>query len=304
MLTFELLRYLKDKVSKPDFSLSTLVDVSSHHESGNSPNSKKPKISIIVPTRDKAGLLKSCLLSVKKSTKILDVELIIVDNDSIEIESKNLFEELKSEGALILKYQGNFNYSAICNLAATHATGEYLCFLNNDTEVITPEWLTSMVEHASEPTVGLVGAVLLYPDKTLQHMGISLGMFGGIAGHPSRGKSSEECLPEHCFKVSGVTFACAVISRAKFEGLGGLDEKFPVGFNDVDISIRATSAGLDNVLCTRSILTHTESQTRPRGNSLRGISTSLREVLAFLRKHPARHSDRFFQRRVSSKKLV
>jgi GT2 family glycosyltransferase len=273
--------------------------MSSHHISGKTSISSKPKISIIVPTRDKPGLLKTCLDGVKKTTANLDIELLIVDNDSIEIESKVLFEELKSQGAVILKYSGNFNYSAICNLAAGSATGEYLCFLNNDTEVITPEWITSMVEHASQPTVGLVGAVLLYPDKTLQHMGISLGMAGGIAGHPYRGISSQECLPEQCFEVSGVTFACAVISKAKFDALGGLDEQFPVGFNDVDISIRASSNGLRNVLCTKSILTHAESQSRPKGKSLKAIISSLREVLTFLRVHPKSNSDRFFQRRVS-----
>ena len=299
MLAFELLRYLKDRFSKPEFMLSNLVDMGSHHSSGKSSITSKPKISIIVPTRDKAGLLRNCLESVKKTTADLDIELVIVDNDSVEIESKKFFEELKSQGAVILEYPGAFNYSAICNLAARNATGEFLCFLNNDTEAITQEWLTSMVEHASDPAVGLVGAVLLYPDKTIQHMGISLGMAGGIAGHPHRGKSAQEYLPDHCFEVSGVTFACAVISKTKFDALGGLDEKFPVGFNDVDISVRSISSGLHNVICTKSTLTHAESQSRPKGKSLRGIISSVREVITFLRVHPKSHSDRFFQKRVS-----
>jgi GT2 family glycosyltransferase len=277
-----------------------LVDHTSHHSSSEVRAYPNEKISIIIPTRDKPELLKNCIDSVRNTTSDLDIELVVVDNDSRETESKELFDELKVHGAVILKYPGSFNYSAICNLAAQNATGDYLCFLNNDTEVITPGWLTSMVEHASQPNVGLVGAVLLYPDKTLQHMGIALGMAGGIAGHPYRGKSSQECLPDKCFEVSGVTFACAVISKAKFDSLGGLDEKFPVGFNDVDISIRSSASGFKNVLCTKSVLTHAESQSRPRGKSLKGIISSLREVVAFLRIHPNNHSDRFFQRRVSS----
>jgi GT2 family glycosyltransferase len=304
VLLVEFFRYAKDRLTKPKVTLTKLVDLTTHHGATEAIGNPIGKVSIIIPTRDNVSLLKSCINSIFETTEYKNFEILVVNNDSSKTETLEYLLALQNQGIKVIDYPHKFNFSAICNFAASKATGEYLCFLNNDTTILLPNWLSSMVEHASEPTVGLVGAVLLYPDKTLQHMGISLGMFGGIAGHPSRGKSSEECLPEHCFKVSGVTFACAVISRAKFEGLGGLDEKFPVGFNDVDISIRASSAGLDNVLCTRSILTHTESQTRPRGNSLRGISTSLREVLAFLRKHPARHSDRFFQRRVSSKKLV
>ena len=300
MLIFEIFRYVKDRLTKRNITLVNLVDHTSHHSFSEARAHRNKKISIIIPTRDKPQLLKNCIDSVRNTTSDLDIELVVVDNDSRETESKELFDELKVQGAVILKYPGSFNYSAICNLAAQNSTGDYLCFLNNDTEVISPEWLSSMVEHASQPTVGLVGAVLLYPDKTLQHMGIALGMAGGIAGHPYRGKSSQECLPDNCFEVSGVTFACAVISKVKFDALGGLDEKFPIGFNDVDISIRSTASGLHNVLCTKSVLTHAESQSRPKGKSFKGILSSLREVVAFLRIHPNNHSDRFFQRRVSS----
>ena len=300
MLIFEIFRYVKDRLTKRNITLVNLVDHTSHHSFSEARAHRNKKISIIIPTRDKPQLLKNCIDSVRNTTSDLDIELVVVDNDSRETESKELFDELKMQGAVILEYPGSFNYSAICNLAAQNSTGDYLCFLNNDTEVISPEWLSSMVEHASQPTVGLVGSVLLYPDKTLQHMGIALGMAGGIAGHPYRGKSSQECLPDNCFEVSGVTFACAVISKAKFDALGGLDEKFPVGFNDVDISIRSTASGLHNVLCTKSVLTHAESQSRPKGKSLKGIISSLTEVVAFLRIHPNNHSDRFFQRRVSS----
>ena len=299
MLAFELVRYIIDRLRKPEFSLITTVDMSAHHASRQTLKLSRAKISIIIPTRDKSDLLRSCLATVNKTTVDLNVELVIVDNDSIEAKSQELFEDLKSHGAVVVKYPGSFNYSAICNLAASKTSGEYLCFLNNDTEVISPEWLLSMIEHASQPSVGLVGAVLLYPDNTLQHMGIALGMAGGIAGHPHRKGSRNEFLPDKCFEVSGVTFACAVISKAKFEALGGLDEKFPVGFNDVDISIKSRDSGFQNIICTRSVLTHAESQSRPTLKSLKGFISSIWEVVTFLRLHPKEHSDRFFHRRVS-----
>jgi GT2 family glycosyltransferase len=299
MLAFELFRYIIDRLRKPEFLLVNTVDMSAHHAASKAQDLSRAKISIIIPTRDKSDLLRRCLATVKKTSAGIDIELVIVDNDSIEAKSIELFEELKAQGAVILKYPGSFNYSAICNLAAQRATGDYLCFLNNDTEVISPEWLSSMVEHASQPTVGLVGSVLLYEDKTLQHMGIALGMAGGVAGHPHRGGNSKECLPDNCFEVSGVTFACAVISKAKFDALGGLDEKFPVGFNDVDISIKSRDSGFQNVICTWAVLTHAESQSRPTLRTLKGFVSSVWEVVTFLRLHPNEHSDRFFHRGMS-----
>jgi GT2 family glycosyltransferase len=241
---------------------------------------------------------------VKNTTSDLDIELVVVDNDSVEPETKTFLDELAAQGAVVLKYPGNFNYSAICNLAASNSSGKYLCFLNNDTEVISPTWLSSMVQHASQPSVGLVGSVLLYPDNSLQHMGISLGYAGSIAGHPYRGKSAKENVPDECFEVSGVTFACAVISKNNYDGLNGLDEVFPVGFNDVDISIRATDSNLHNVLCTRAVLTHAESQSRPTGKSLKGFLSSVRDVVTFLRRYPSRNSDRFFQKSVPVKEIL
>jgi GT2 family glycosyltransferase len=304
LLAKQFLSYVIDRVNKPEMTLGNLVDVSPHHSLVTIENTGKPKISVIIPTRDKSRLLRNCLATVRSTTGTLDIELIIVDNDSKETETKELLIELESQGAVIIKYPGKFNYSTICNLAASKAKGEYLCFLNNDTEIITQGWLESMIEHASQPSVGLVGAVLLYPNKTLQHMGISLGVAGGIAGHPHRGESMQEFVPNHCFEVSAVTFACAVISKAKFDSLGGLDPKFPVGFNDVDISIRAINIGFRNILCTKSVLTHAESQSRPSGKSIKGFVTALSEVVTFLRTHPKSDSDRFFQRRTSLEKRV
>jgi GT2 family glycosyltransferase len=202
--------------------------------------------------------------------------------------------QYQSEGVSILQYPGVFNYSAICNFAAAKATGEYLCFQNNDTEVISSNWLSSMVEHASKESTGIVGAVLSYPSGSIQHMGIALG-YTGIAGHPHRGKSKDGSVPESCFQVSAVTFACAVVSKSKFSAIGGLDEKFPSGFNDVDFSIRSSNQNYKNVVCVKSHLIHRESQSRPRTLSPKGLLRAVRDVLSILIKHEGMLREPFFE---------
>jgi GT2 family glycosyltransferase len=194
-----------------------------------------------------------------------------------------------------MEYSGSFNYSAICNFAASKASGDYLCFLNNDTEVTSNNWLSSMVQHAAQEETGIVGAVLSYPNGSIQHMGIALG-YTGIAGHPCRGESFDKYFPESCFEVSAVTFACALISTAKFWEIGALDENFPSGFNDVDISIRSSNRGYKNVLCIRAKLTHREFQTRPKTMSLSGFPQAVSDVLSILHKHGGGLRERFFSR--------
>jgi GT2 family glycosyltransferase len=275
------------------WSLSKLISFDSDHEAQLTTKSLEPKVSIIIPTRDKAKLIRACIDSLRKNTNYSNYELIIVDNGSIEPETLQLLAQYQSEGVSILQYLGKFNYSAICNFAATKATGEYLCFLNNDTEVVSGNWLSSMVEHASRSSTGLVGAVLSYPNGSIQHMGIALG-YTGIAGHPYRGESNQECVPENCFQVSAVTFACAVISATKFQQIGALDEKFPSGFNDVDISIRSSSHNYNNIVCVEAELIHREAQTRPKSLSLAGFSRAVNDVIGILRKHRTRLRDPFF----------
>jgi GT2 family glycosyltransferase len=238
-------------------------------------------------------MLAACIQSLVESTSYSNIELIVIDNDSVQPETKLLLAKLESQGVLVLDYEGSFNYSAICNYAAEQASGEYLCFLNNDTEVRNPEWLTSMVDHASQAETGIVGSVLVYPDGSLQHMGVALG-YNFIAGHPRRGKSPKTSVPRGCYKVSAVTFACAVISKTKFNQLGGLYDSLPSGFNDVDISIRALASGLENIICVNSTLTHHESQTRLKTKSLKGFVRAIRDSLTFLKKHPNKLREDFF----------
>jgi GT2 family glycosyltransferase len=223
--------------------------------------------------------------------------LIIVDNNSKEGRTALYLDVLRAEGVTIIGYPGKFNYSDICNFSAEKASGEYLCFLNNDTEALEPNWLSSMVDHASHKSTGLVGAVLTFPNGKLQHMGIALG-YTGVAGHPGRGQSANNYVPSNCYQVSAVTFACAVISANKFKSLGGLNPEFPVAFNDVDISIRAAKANLTNVICTHAHLLHGESQTRNRTFSFRGFLQGVNDVLLLLKKHSKSLSEDFFVRGV------
>jgi len=293
LLVLSVIGYIVRKFDTRSWRLSNLMSVDSDHDARETTGRLKPKVSIIIPTKNKTQLLRACVDSIRENTNYSNYEILIVDNSSIEPETKDLLAQFESEGVSILKHPGVFNYSAICNFAATKATGEYLCFLNNDTEVISKNWLSSMVEHASVSSAGLVGAVLSYPNGSIQHTGIALG-YTGIAGHPYRGESKKECVPESCFQVSAVTFACAMIETKKFWEIGALDENFPSGFNDVDISIRSSNHNYNNIVCVKAELIHREAQTRPKSLSFSGFSRAVTDVIGILRKHRTRLRDPFF----------
>jgi GT2 family glycosyltransferase len=301
LLVSSVFGYLARKLDNRSWILSKLISLDSDHDAGSIAKSLEPKVSIIIPTRDKAKLLRACIDSIRKNTNYPNYELLIVNNASIKPETIELLAQYQSEGASILQYPRTFNYSAICNFAATKATGEYLCFLNNDTEVVSTNWLSSMVEHASKESNGIVGAVLSYPNGSIQHTGIALG-YTGIAGHPYRSEPKKECVPGRCFQVSAVTFACALISASKFRELGALDEKFPSGFNDVDISIRSSNRNYKNVLCVKAQLIHQESQSRPRTLSLKGFFRAVNDVIGILGKHRGILREPFFEPRTSGRK--
>ena len=226
-------------------------------------------------------------------TQYQNFEVLVVDNQSSEPETLTLLKDLENKGVKVLQYPSKFNFSAICNLAASEASGKFLCFLNNDTEITEPSWLSDLVEHANQPNVGVVGAVLKFPDGKVQHMGIALN-FGGVATHPYRGSQVTPDVPTQCFQVSAVTFACALVSAENYSLLGGLDEGFPSGFNDVDFGIRCAEQNLTNIVCGRAHLTHAESVSRPKSSTLAGVVAGLRDVFVFLRKHPGSKVEKFF----------
>jgi GT2 family glycosyltransferase len=223
------------------------------------------KISIIIPVRDRVDLLARCLDSLTSKTSYAPYEIVVVDNDSQSEEARAYFSHFKHR---LLHYSGPFNFSAVNNFAVEQADSPWLLFLNNDTEVIDGDWLTTMAEHVQRPEVGAVGPRLLYPDDTVQHAGIVVGV-GGIAEHAFRGLPAEA--PGVCRQLqvtrnySSVTGACLLTRRDVFDEVGGFDEeRLPVTFSDVDLCLKMRRAGYLIVYTPFAKLYHHESGTRRR----------------------------------------
>ncbi len=228
----------------------------------------EPMISIIIPFKDKPEMLKVCVESVLYRSDYTQVEIICVNNRSTEEKTFAYMEELgKKAGVRVLDYDHPFNYSAINNHAVTHAKGEYLLFLNNDMEVVNKGWLSAMLEHAQRPSVGAVGARLLYADGKLQHGGVVLGI-GGVAGHAFKYMPGDHFdyyfgLPGMIRNVSGVTAACLLMRKSVFMEVEGFDEKdLKVAFNDVDLCLKIRKKGYRIVYTPHASLYHYESVSR------------------------------------------
>jgi glycosyltransferase involved in cell wall biosynthesis len=225
-----------------------------------------PLASIIIPTRDCVGLLKRCLESIQARTDYRPFEIIVVDNGSIEPETVAFFRAVEHENLRVIVESGPFNYSRLNNRAAAQARGDILIFLNNDAEIDDAGWLTEMVSHAARKEVGAVGARLWYPDGTLQHGGVVLGL-GGVAGHAfphiprgHPGYFNRAMLQQNC---SAVTGACMAVRKAVFEELEGFDEEnLGVTFNDIDFCLRLTQRGYRVVWTPYANLIHHESASR------------------------------------------
>lgn len=225
-----------------------------------------PRVSLIIPTRDRAGLLRMCVESILAKTTYPDFELVVVDNQSCDRAAMEYMHELATrERVRVLRYNAPFNYSTINNWAVPLCTGEVLGLVNNDIEVISPDWLEEMVGFAVRPDTGAVGAMLYYPDDTIQHAGMLLGI-NGVAGHVYAGKPrgyhgymTRALLAQN---LSAVTGACLLVRRKLFEEVGGLDEKLPVEFNDVDFCMRLSQRGYRNVWTPFAELYHHESASR------------------------------------------
>lgn len=256
-----------------------------------------PLVSIIVPTRDKAQLLRACLDSVLGQTSYSSYEILIVDNGSVEPTALAYLNHLKVDSRVrVLGYDAPYNFSAINNFAARQARGSYLCLLNNDTEVVSPDWLDAMMRQAVRDDVGAVGAKLLYPDGTIQHAGVVIGI-GQAAGHAHRFQKADE---EGYFNrahvqhfASAVTAACLVVQKRKFDAVGGLDEQnFKVAFNDVDLCLKLERAGWRNLYEPEAVLVHHESKSRGSDMSQRNIAR-YRSELAVLQErwHTATYVD-------------
>jgi GT2 family glycosyltransferase len=242
-----------------------------------------PLVSIVVPTRDKETLLRACVTGVLSATRYRNFELIIVDNGSVEPDSLRYLGVIAQHPQVrVVSYDRPYNFSAINNFAAELARGEYLCLLNNDTEVLDENWLTELMRYAVKPHVGAVGAKLLYDDGTIQHAGVVVGM-GGAAGHAHRflrnddpGYFRQAHIPQY---VSAVTAACLVVARAKFLAVGGLDDQgLQIAFNDVDLCLKLDRAGWRNVYAPQAVMIHHESKSRGKDHSPKHIARYRREL--------------------------
>jgi GT2 family glycosyltransferase len=224
-----------------------------------------PKVTVIIPTRNRVDLLRTCIEGLGR-TDYPDFEVIVVDNGSDDPATLNYLAGLDPARVRVLRDDGPFNFSRLNNRAAKLANGEMLCLLNNDIEILSPDWLTTMVHQALRPEVGAVGARLLYPDGRIQHAGVVMGICGGAA-HAHRLLRPEEegyfrrhALPQF---IAAVTAACLVVRRESFEAVGGLDEdNFAVAFNDVDLCMRLNERGWQSLYEPRATLVHHESVSR------------------------------------------
>lgn len=232
-----------------------------------------PKVSIVIPTRDRAGLLGMAIDSLIGKTAYRNFEIIVVDNGSVEPETFALFAEIKATwpDTKIVRDDGDFNYPRICNAGVEVATGELILFLNNDIEVVEAGWLDEMVALAARPGVGIVGAKLLYPDRTIQHAGVIVGLFG-YASHWFAHALPDTPGPEGRLlvrqDVSAVTGACQLIRRDVWDAIGPLDaERFQEDCNDIDLCLRARRAGYEVVTTPYALLIHHESASRGKSRN-------------------------------------
>ena len=229
--------------------------------------SSAPLVTLIIPTRNSINLIKQCIESILAKTTYKNYEILIVDNNSDDPDTLDYFTSLAEDYRIrILRDERPFNFSVLNNAAVQQARGEYLGLINNDIEVISPDWLEEMISLAIQPGVGAVGARLWYFNDTLQHGGVITGV-GGVAGH------SHKCLPRGHFgyfgraqliqTLSAVTAACLVVKKSTYQEVGGLDEtNLKVAFNDVDFCLRMREAGYRNVWTPYAELYHYESATR------------------------------------------
>jgi glycosyltransferase involved in cell wall biosynthesis len=225
-------------------------------------------VSVIIPTRDLGEMLDACLNSIFSQTTYPAYEVIVIDNGSIEPETQTILQKWQNLQPDRFRYYSldiPFNYSKINNFAVTKAQGEYFLFLNNDVTIITPDWITAMVEQAQRSSIGAVGAKLLYPDQTIQHAGVVLGIAAstghGHKHHPADAFGYMGQIVSIC-NYSAVTGACLMCRREVFEAVGGFEEQLAVSYNDIDLCLKFRERGLHNVYLPHVQLYHYESKSR------------------------------------------
>ncbi len=247
----------------------------------------KPSLSIIIPTRNGLDVLKVCIDSLLDTCDYSDIEVVLVDNGSDDPLVLDYMDKLTRTSItnnsgyaisfIVVRDDGDFNFSRLINLGARSSSGEVLLLLNNDTQALKPGWMQSMVKHAVREDIGCVGAKLLYPDNTIQHAGVILGL-GGYAAHSHRGIHGNDAgyfgRAQVTQNLSAVTAACLMITRKKFFAVGGFSEEFTVAYNDVDFCLKVVQSGYRTIYEPSAELYHYESKTR-------GLDTTPEKVIRF-----------------------
>jgi len=228
-----------------------------------------PKISIVIANKDHVEDLRRCISSILQKSTYDNFEIIVVENNSTTEEIFSYYKEIQAQDSRVkvVTYTGEFNYSAVNNLGVKNTTGEYILLLNNDTEVITVNWMEELLMYAQRSDVGAVGAKLYYANKTIQHAGVVIGLGAHrTAGHTHYGQSRENLgyMGRLCYSqnVTAVTGACLLVKKALYEEVGGLDESFVISLNDVDFCLKLREKGYLNVFTPFAELYHYESISR------------------------------------------
>ena len=263
-----------------------------------------PRLSVIIPTRDRVDLLRQCVNGIRFATDYPDIEILIIDNGSAEPETRAYYASLASDVRVrIIPHEGPFNYSAINNAAARHASGGLLALLNNDIKVHEPGWLREMAAQAMRPGIGAVGALLWYEDGSVQHAGAVLGI-GGVASHIFKrhppGSAGYRSRLHVAQDMSAVTAACLVVPRAVWDRVGGLDEVLSIAYNDIDLCLRIRQAGYRVVWTPHARLWHLESASRGREDSPEKLARFNREKARMVSRWSALlHNDPHFNPNLS-----
>jgi GT2 family glycosyltransferase len=232
-----------------------------------------PLVTAVIPTRDNLGMLRRCLTGLRERTSYSHLEVVVVDNQSVEPETLAFLREVGAQpGVRVVRYDAPFNYSAINNLGARHARGDVLLLLNNDVEMIAAGWLEEMVSHACRAEIGAVGALLYYPNDTIQHAGVILGLgTSGIAAHAHayrpRGYVGRIWRARLVQTMSALTAACLAMRRGVFEEVGGFDDHLSIAYNDIDLCLRIRERGYRNLWTPYAELYHHESASRGYENT-------------------------------------
>lgn len=245
------------------------------------------KVSIIIPTRDNVELLSKAINSIELKSSYKNYEIIIIDNNSVEDKTNQYLKKIECEKIRIIRDERAFNFSALNNSASRIATGDYLIFLNNDIEIISRDWIEEMLSFAHLQNVGCVGARLYYPDDTIQHAGVILGI-GGVAGHAHKhlpkaqnGYFNRAVLHQ---SLSAVTAACLMINKDKFFEVGGFDENLAIAFNDIDLCLKIRAKGYHNIYTPYAEAYHHESKSRGKEDTPEKVKRFNSEVDLMLEK--------------------